>query len=91
MGNANIGAGHVQLIGDRVVSSSAEQVATEPNSPVLNENADELVQGDVAEFDGNMFCNPPPTTVFEEAESSSTYQDPSNMHKFHQKHCSSDK
>ncbi|GKA85186.1 integrase, catalytic region, zinc finger, CCHC-type containing protein [Tanacetum coccineum] len=33
----------------------------------------------------------PPTPVFEEAESSSTYQDPSNMHKFHQKHRSNDK
>ncbi|GKB55523.1 retrovirus-related pol polyprotein from transposon TNT 1-94 [Tanacetum coccineum] len=75
----------------QIVSSSAEQVATEPNSAVLNENADELVQGDVTEFDGNVFYNPPPTTVFEEAESSSTYQDPSNIHKFHQKHYSSDK
>ncbi|GJT36246.1 retrovirus-related pol polyprotein from transposon TNT 1-94 [Tanacetum coccineum] len=65
---------------------TTEQVATEPISPVLNENADELVQKDVAKFDGNVFYNPPPTPVFEEAESSSTYQDPSNMHKFHQKH-----
>ncbi|GJT07109.1 retrovirus-related pol polyprotein from transposon TNT 1-94 [Tanacetum coccineum] len=38
----------------QIVSSSAEQVATEPNSPVLNENADELVQEDVADFDGNI-------------------------------------
>ncbi|GKA44191.1 retrovirus-related pol polyprotein from transposon TNT 1-94 [Tanacetum coccineum] len=30
----------------QIVSSSAEQVATEPNSLVLNENADELVIGD---------------------------------------------
>ncbi|GJY96769.1 hypothetical protein Tco_0513679 [Tanacetum coccineum] len=29
--------------------------------------------------------------MFEEAESSSTFQDPSNMHEFHQKHRSSDK
>ncbi|GKC50879.1 hypothetical protein Tco_1073624 [Tanacetum coccineum] len=69
----------------QIVSSSAEQVAIEPNSPVLNENADELVQEDVVEFDGNVFYNPPPTPVFEEAESSSTYQDPSNMHEFHKK------
>ncbi|GKB68377.1 copia protein [Tanacetum coccineum] len=34
----------------QIVSSSVEQVATEPNSPVLNENADELVQEDVADF-----------------------------------------
>ncbi|GJX94062.1 integrase, catalytic region, zinc finger, CCHC-type containing protein [Tanacetum coccineum] len=70
----------------QIVSSSAEQFATEPNSPVLNENTDELVQKDVAEFDGNVFYNAPPNPVFEEAESSSTYQDPSNMHEFHQKH-----
>ncbi|GJS33317.1 retrovirus-related pol polyprotein from transposon TNT 1-94 [Tanacetum coccineum] len=75
----------------QIVSSSAEQVATEPNSPVLNENADEFVQEDVADFDGNVFYNAPPTHVFEEAESSSTYQDPSNMHEFHQKHRSSDR
>ncbi|GKC55196.1 retrovirus-related pol polyprotein from transposon TNT 1-94, partial [Tanacetum coccineum] len=74
----------------QLVSSSAEQVATEPNSPVLNENADEFVQEDVADFNGNVFYNALPTPVFEEAESSSTYQDPSNMYEFHQKHRSSD-
>ncbi|GJZ01428.1 hypothetical protein Tco_0519389 [Tanacetum coccineum] len=57
----------------QIVSSSAEQVATKPNSPVLNENADELVQEDAAEFDGNVFYNAPPTPTFEEVESSSTY------------------
>ncbi|GJW67903.1 integrase, catalytic region, zinc finger, CCHC-type containing protein [Tanacetum coccineum] len=60
----------------QIVSSSAKQIATEPNSPVLNENADEFVQEDIADFDGNMFYNAPPTPAFEEAESSSTYQDP---------------
>ncbi|GJY20408.1 gag-pol polyprotein [Tanacetum coccineum] len=75
----------------QIVSSSAEQVATEPNSSVLNENANEFIQEDVADFDGNVFYNAPPTSVFEEAESSSTYQDPSNMHEFHQKHRSSDR
>ncbi|GKA95062.1 retrovirus-related pol polyprotein from transposon TNT 1-94, partial [Tanacetum coccineum] len=74
----------------QIVSSSAEQVATEPNSLVLNENADELVQEDVAYFDECVLqCTSTP--VFEEAESSSTYQDPSNMHEFYQKHRSSDK
>nr|GEY31432.1 retrovirus-related Pol polyprotein from transposon TNT 1-94 [Tanacetum cinerariifolium] len=72
----------------QIVSSSTEQVVNEPNSPILNENADELVQEDVAEFDGNVFYNAPPTHVFKEAESSSTYMDPLNMHEFHQKHCS---
>ncbi|GJS24227.1 retrovirus-related pol polyprotein from transposon TNT 1-94 [Tanacetum coccineum] len=71
------------------VSSSTEQV--ELNTPVLNENADEVVQENIAEFDGNVFCYPPQTPVFEEAESSSTYQDPSNMHEFYQTHRSTNK
>ncbi|GJR68368.1 retrovirus-related pol polyprotein from transposon TNT 1-94 [Tanacetum coccineum] len=74
----------------QIVSSLAEQVITEPNSLVLNENADEFVQEDIIDFDGNVFYNAPPTPVFEEAESSSTYHDPSNMHEFHQKHRLSD-
>ncbi|GJS49202.1 retrovirus-related pol polyprotein from transposon TNT 1-94 [Tanacetum coccineum] len=74
----------------QIVSSSAEQVSTEPNSPILNENVDEFIQEDVADFDGNVFYNAPPTPVFEEAESSLTYQDPSIMYDFHQKHRSSD-
>ncbi|GJS40316.1 hypothetical protein Tco_0565359, partial [Tanacetum coccineum] len=65
--------------------------AIELNTPVLNENADELVQEDVVELDGNIFYNPLHTPVFEEAESSSIYQDPSNMHEFHQTHRSTDK
>ncbi|GKC22131.1 retrovirus-related pol polyprotein from transposon TNT 1-94 [Tanacetum coccineum] len=69
----------------------AEQVATEPNSPVLNVNVNEFFQEDVVDFDGNVFYNAPPTPVFKEAESYSTYQDPSNMHEFHQKHRSSDR
>ncbi|GJX42336.1 gag-pol polyprotein [Tanacetum coccineum] len=75
----------------QIVSSSAEQIATEPNSPVLNENTDELIQEDDAKFDGNVFYNAPQTPMFEEAESSSTFQDPSNMHEFHQKHLLSDR
>nr|GEV14364.1 retrovirus-related Pol polyprotein from transposon TNT 1-94 [Tanacetum cinerariifolium] len=43
----------------QIVSSSEEQVAAEPNSLVLNENADEFVQEDIADFNGNMFYNPP--------------------------------
>ncbi|GJZ57171.1 retrovirus-related pol polyprotein from transposon TNT 1-94 [Tanacetum coccineum] len=75
----------------QIVSSSAEQVATKPNSPVLNENTDEFVQEDVADFDGNVVYNAPPTPAIEEVKSSSTYQNPSDMHEFHQKHRSSDK
>ncbi|GKB00819.1 retrovirus-related pol polyprotein from transposon TNT 1-94, partial [Tanacetum coccineum] len=74
-----------------IVASSEEQVVTEPNSPVLNEVADEFVQEDVADFDGNTFHNAPQTPEFDVAESSSTYQDPSNMHQFHQQHRSIDR
>ncbi|GJT51012.1 retrovirus-related pol polyprotein from transposon TNT 1-94 [Tanacetum coccineum] len=74
----------------QIVFSSEEQVVTEPNSIVLNEVADEFVQEDVVDFDGNMFHNAPPTPEFDVAESSSTYQDPSNMHQFHQQHRSID-
>nr|GFA56882.1 retrovirus-related Pol polyprotein from transposon TNT 1-94 [Tanacetum cinerariifolium] len=75
----------------KIVSSSADEVSSEPNTPVLNDNADELVQEDVEELDGNVFYNPLQNLVFEEAESSTTYQDPLNMHEFHQTHRSTDK
>ncbi|GJU49952.1 retrovirus-related pol polyprotein from transposon TNT 1-94 [Tanacetum coccineum] len=75
----------------QIVSSSEDQVDTEPNSLVLNEVSDEFVQEDIVDFDGNMFHNAPPTPEFDVAESSSTYQDPSNMHQFHQQHRSIDR
>ncbi|GJY30385.1 retrovirus-related pol polyprotein from transposon TNT 1-94 [Tanacetum coccineum] len=75
----------------QIVSSSAEQIINKPNSPVLTENTYKLLQEDDAEFNGNVFYNAPQTPMFEEAESSSTCQDPSNMHEFHQKHRSTDK
>ncbi|GKE95654.1 hypothetical protein Tco_1580509, partial [Tanacetum coccineum] len=70
----------------QIVTSSEEPVANEQTTLVLNENANEPVQEDVAAFDGNNFYNPFHSPVIEEAESSSTYQDPSNMHEFYQKH-----
>ncbi|GJR44488.1 retrovirus-related pol polyprotein from transposon TNT 1-94 [Tanacetum coccineum] len=75
----------------QIVASSKEQIDIEPNFPVLNEVADEFVQEDVSDFDGNMFHNAPQTPKFDVAESSSTYQDLSNMHKFHQQHRSIDR
>nr|GEV08139.1 hypothetical protein [Tanacetum cinerariifolium] len=39
----------------QIVSSSTDQVASEPNTPVLNENADDFIQEDVVEFDENVF------------------------------------
>ncbi|GJU01525.1 retrovirus-related pol polyprotein from transposon TNT 1-94 [Tanacetum coccineum] len=50
-----------------------------------------LMDVDVADFDGNVFYNAPPIPVFEEFESSSTYQDLLNMHEFHKNHRSNDK
>nr|GEV55017.1 hypothetical protein [Tanacetum cinerariifolium] len=69
-----------------IIVSLKEQVVTELNSPVLNEVADEFVQEDVADFDENMFHNAPQTPEFDVVKYSSTYQDPSNMHQFHQQH-----
>ncbi|GJW05700.1 retrovirus-related pol polyprotein from transposon TNT 1-94 [Tanacetum coccineum] len=74
-----------------IVSSSDEQDTNAPNSPVVNEVAEEFVQEDDADFDGNLFYNAPQTPEFKIAESSSTCQDPSNMHQFHQQHRSNDK
>ncbi|GJZ04167.1 retrovirus-related pol polyprotein from transposon TNT 1-94 [Tanacetum coccineum] len=75
----------------QIVSSLEDQVVTEPNSLVLNEVVDEFVQEDVADFHGPMFHNASQTPEFDVAESSSTYQDPSNMHQFHQQHRSIDR
>ncbi|GJT02577.1 retrovirus-related pol polyprotein from transposon TNT 1-94 [Tanacetum coccineum] len=75
----------------KIVSSSEEQVVTDPNSPILNEVADEFVQEDVADFDGNMIHNALQTSEFDVVESSSTYQDPSNTHQFHQQRRSIDR
>ncbi|GJY20103.1 retrovirus-related pol polyprotein from transposon TNT 1-94 [Tanacetum coccineum] len=50
-----------------------------------------FIKDDVADFNGNVFHNAPPTLEFDVAESSSTYQDPSNMHQFHQQHRSIDR
>ncbi|GJZ39672.1 integrase, catalytic region, zinc finger, CCHC-type containing protein [Tanacetum coccineum] len=55
-----------------------------------NEVADKFVQEDVAYFDGHMFLNAPQTLEFDVAKTSSTYQDSSNMHQFHQQHRSID-
>ncbi|GJS82437.1 retrovirus-related pol polyprotein from transposon TNT 1-94 [Tanacetum coccineum] len=53
----------------QIVSSSNEQVANAPNSPVVNEVADGFVQEDVTDFNGNMFHNAPQTPKFEIADS----------------------
>ncbi|GJT78542.1 hypothetical protein Tco_1045267 [Tanacetum coccineum] len=54
-------------------------------------HSDEKIQEDVAELDGNTIMHSFDNPEFEEAESSSNYQDPSNMHEFHQQHRYTDK
>nr|GFA12932.1 putative ribonuclease H-like domain-containing protein [Tanacetum cinerariifolium] len=68
----------------QLVSSSEEPLANKPTTPVSDDNVNELVQEDVAEIDGNTFINPFCIPLVEEAESSLTYQDLSNMHEFYQ-------
>ncbi|GJW61738.1 retrovirus-related pol polyprotein from transposon TNT 1-94 [Tanacetum coccineum] len=75
----------------QIVTSSKEPITNEPITPVSNENADESVQENIAKLDINAFYHPLHTPVLEEAESSSTFQDPSNMHEFYQTHRSTNK
>ncbi|GJT16151.1 hypothetical protein Tco_0874857 [Tanacetum coccineum] len=70
----------------QLVSSSEKPIDNEPTTPVSENHSDELVQEDILEIDDNTFMNPFHTPVLEEAESSSTYQDPSNIYEFYQKH-----
>ncbi|GJS08717.1 retrovirus-related pol polyprotein from transposon TNT 1-94 [Tanacetum coccineum] len=62
-----------------IVTTSEEQTSQIP----LNE-ADESNQEDSADFDGNTVFVPYNVPNFEEADSSTTSLDPSNMHEFHQ-------
>ncbi|GJZ63442.1 retrovirus-related pol polyprotein from transposon TNT 1-94 [Tanacetum coccineum] len=62
-----------------LVSSSKEQT-----SRISNDVADESIQEDSADLDRNTLITPFCPPVTEEAESSLTNQDPSNMHEFNQ-------
>ncbi|GJX61309.1 retrovirus-related pol polyprotein from transposon TNT 1-94 [Tanacetum coccineum] len=75
----------------QIVSSSKEPITTKPTTLVSNNNVDESVQEDGAKINGNTIMNPFQTPMLEEAKSSSTIQDTSNMHKFYQKHRYTDK
>ncbi|GKF49226.1 hypothetical protein Tco_0142477, partial [Tanacetum coccineum] len=70
----------------QIVSSSEEPIVNEPTTLVFDDNPDDQVQEDVVKLDGNTFMNPFATPEFEESRSSLNYQDPSNMHEFHQQH-----
>ncbi|GJV12676.1 hypothetical protein Tco_1354217 [Tanacetum coccineum] len=51
---------------------------------ILETHSDEQLQEDVIELEGNTIMNSFENPEIEEVESSSNYQDPSNMHEFHQ-------
>ncbi|GKB11000.1 hypothetical protein Tco_0844923 [Tanacetum coccineum] len=71
-----------------IVSSSEEPITNEPTTQVSDDNADESVQEDTAELEGNTFINSFYSHVLEEANSSSTNLDLSNMNEFYQQHLS---
>ncbi|GKA85662.1 retrovirus-related pol polyprotein from transposon TNT 1-94 [Tanacetum coccineum] len=56
----------------------------EQTSPISINKADEFNQEDSADFDGNTLLTPYDAPNIDEAESSTTALDPSNMHEFHQ-------
>ncbi|GJV11857.1 hypothetical protein Tco_1353398 [Tanacetum coccineum] len=62
-----------------IVTTSEEQT-----SPTFFNEADEFNQEDSADFDGNTVFVPYDVPNIEEAKSSTTALDPSNMHEFHQ-------
>ncbi|GJZ40915.1 hypothetical protein Tco_0587801 [Tanacetum coccineum] len=75
----------------QIVTSSEEPITQESSIPVLDNHSDEQLQEDVAELDGNTIMHSFKNPEFEEAESSSNYQDPSDMHEFPQQHHYTDK
>ncbi|GJY17483.1 retrovirus-related pol polyprotein from transposon TNT 1-94 [Tanacetum coccineum] len=70
----------------QIVTSSNEPITQESSILILETYSDEQIQEDVARLNGNTIMHSFEIPEFEEAESSSNYQDPSNMHKFHQQH-----
>ncbi|GJR73597.1 retrovirus-related pol polyprotein from transposon TNT 1-94 [Tanacetum coccineum] len=72
-------------------SSREEPITQESSTLVLETHSDEQIQEDVAELNGNTIMHSFDIPEFGEAESSLNYQDPSNMHEFHQQYCYTDK
>nr|GEU51151.1 Gag-Pol polyprotein [Tanacetum cinerariifolium] len=70
----------------QIVTSSKETITQESKTLVLETHSDKQIQKDVAEFNGNIIMHSFENPKLEEAKSSSNYQDPSNMHEFHQQH-----
>ncbi|GJY52387.1 hypothetical protein Tco_0443234 [Tanacetum coccineum] len=64
----------------RRVISPIVTTSKEPTSPISLNEADEFNQEDSTDFDGNTVFVPYDAPNFEEAESSTTALDPSNIH-----------
>ncbi|GKD51960.1 hypothetical protein Tco_1280936, partial [Tanacetum coccineum] len=75
----------------QIVTSSEETIAQESSTPVFDSHSNKQIQEDLAELDRNIIMHSFRNPEFEEAESSSNYQDPPNMHEFHQQHRYTDK
>ncbi|GJU97040.1 hypothetical protein Tco_1326311 [Tanacetum coccineum] len=75
----------------QIVTSSEETIAQESSTPVLDSHSNEQIQEDLAELDRNIIMHSFGNPEFKEAELSSNYQDPPNLHEFHQQHRYTDK
>nr|GEZ59573.1 hypothetical protein [Tanacetum cinerariifolium] len=75
----------------QIVTFSEEPITQESLILVLENHSDEQLQEDIAELDRNTITHSFNNPKIEEAKSSSNYQDPSNMHEFHQQHRYTDK
>ncbi|GJV85288.1 hypothetical protein Tco_1525186 [Tanacetum coccineum] len=75
----------------QMVTSLEESITQESSTPVLETHFDKQIQEDVTKLDGNTIMHSFEIPKFEQAESSSNYQNPSNMHEFHQQHRYTDK
>nr|GFD01729.1 hypothetical protein [Tanacetum cinerariifolium] len=75
----------------QIVTYSEEPITQESSTSVLETQSDEQIQEDITELDGNTIMHSFEILKFKEAESSSNYQDSSNMHEFHQQHRYTDK
>ncbi|GJY02266.1 reverse transcriptase domain-containing protein [Tanacetum coccineum] len=60
----------------QIVTSSEETIAQESLTPVLDSHSNKQIQEDLAELDRNIIMHSFRNPEFEEAESSSNYQDP---------------
>nr|GEX07852.1 hypothetical protein [Tanacetum cinerariifolium] len=78
-------------VSDNFATNTFDNEDTRSSSLIIVEDHDTPQIEDIAELDRNTFMNPTGTNKFEEAESSSNYQDPSNMHEFYQQHRFTDK